>query len=97
MVLRNVVIGLTLLAAQTAQARQMPEPPPSGIVVHLFGPGPVASNILPMAAPKPAAPGATPAYIEPSAGDILHQMFITGDPNEPASAKLPKGRPGEQN
>ena len=97
MVFRSMLIGLTLLATP-AVARQMPEPPPSGVVVHLFGPGSVASNILPSLAPSaPATPGAAPAVVEPSANDVLHQMFITGDPSEPASAKLPKGRPGEEN
>jgi len=92
MVLRNFVICLTLLAGPAA-ARQDPEPPPSGIVVHLFGPGSVTSNILPAPAPGASAP----AYVEPSGSDILHQMFVTGDPNQPVSAKLPRGRRGEQN
>jgi len=100
------VVAMSLMAAPAAQARQNPEPPPSGIVVHLFGPGSVTSNILPSAesvlappgAGEPAASpaGAAPAYVEPTAGEVLHQMFVTGDPNKPATAKLPKGRPGEQ-
>ncbi len=105
------VAVMLLLTAPAARARQNPEPPPSGIVVHLFGPGSVTSNILPTvpgasalgasalgaSAPGASTPGAAaPGYVELSAGEVLHQMFVTGDPDEPATAKLPKGRPGEQ-
>jgi hypothetical protein len=79
---------LFLAAAPLALARQNPEPPPSGEVVHLFGPDSVISHVL------PTTPGtgttATPAgaqpstYDEPAMGDILHQMFVTGDPNAPS-------------
>ena len=81
-----------------AQARQTPNPPPSGVVVHLFGPDSVASGILPSGAPAPAA-GGTPApagggsgYVEPSTSDILHQMFVTGDPNQQPGQALSKGK-----
>ncbi len=51
------------------------------------------SNVMPSAS-APAAPvaGAAPqgsaapaasTYAEPSMGDVLHQMFVTGDPNSP--------------
>jgi len=101
-----------------ATARQDPTPPPSGIVVHLFGQDSVMSNVLPtapagaqiaapagaqIAAPEGAqitapagAQGTTgqagtasggvaaePAYVEPTTGEILHQMFVTGDPDDP--------------
>ncbi len=84
----------------------MPNPPPSGIVVHLFGPGSVTSNILPEASPSPApagsppqagAPAAQPAsdgYVEPSLHDVLHQMFVTGDPDAKPGAALAPGRRG---
>jgi hypothetical protein len=29
------------------------------------------------------AASAAPGYAEPSMGDVLHQMFVTGDPNSP--------------
>jgi hypothetical protein len=127
------------LAAGAALAKPMPEPPPSGIVVHLFGPDSITSNILPQAAaPAPAAqaanapvangptatapaaapagttqpvtstasvpppgpggtvqPAAAPAataYQGPSLHDILHQMFVTGDPNITPQEKLAPGR-----
>jgi hypothetical protein len=35
------------LAAAPADARMAPNPPPSGIVVHLFGPDSLTSHILP--------------------------------------------------
>ncbi len=82
--------------ATAAQARLQPTPPPSGIVVHLFGPDSVLQGVAPALASAPgsthpgAAPGgATPA--EPSWGYVLHQMFVTGDPdssNQPAPGKI---------
>jgi hypothetical protein len=85
--LRYLVIVLSAFATP-AWARIDPTPPPSGIVVHLFGPGGVMGNVLPTApdakpvpgAPAPGMPAA--AYPEPSLGDVLHQMFVTGDPNQ---------------
>jgi hypothetical protein len=54
--------------AVPALARQNPPPPPSGIVIHLFGPDSITSKILPTApaasapaAPAPAAPVASMA------------------------------------
>jgi len=100
--LSTVVLGS--FWAFPALAHQDPSPPPSGVVVHLFGPDSVTSNILPTgSAPHAAAPGATasktaPAggggYVEPSVHDILHQMFVTGDPNQKPGASFAKGRAG---
>jgi hypothetical protein len=95
-------------------------PPPSGEVVHLFGPQGVWANIAPLAgvtqapppagaAPSPAPAGAAAAgaatvassaapaapgasYPEPSLGAVLHQMFVTGDPN--AGPGFAQGRKG---
>jgi hypothetical protein len=89
-----------------AHARQPPNPPPSGIVIHLFGPNSITSNILPTAPAASAAstgpvkttgagasaPAAAPAYVEPSTSDILHQMFVTGDPNLKPGQNFAKGR-----
>ena len=112
----SVLLSLALFGfgIGAAQARNDPSPPPSGIVVHLFGPGSITSAILPeRSAPAPAPGGSAPAgsapagsppagsppaastYVEPSAGDILHQMFITGDPNRKPGDALAKGRPAE--
>lgn len=102
--------------ASGAQASRNPTPPPSGIVVHLFGPDSIMSHVAPglpgetapaasgggsaavqrpagqsaggqvsPAAPGAAAPGASQAANadEPTWGDVLHTMFVTGDPNDP--------------
>jgi len=100
-----VVAGL----AAPALARQDPPPPPSGIVIHLFGPDSIASKILPAVpvANAPAAsvasgtamaprPAAAPAYQEPSLHDVLHQMFVTGDPDQKTGQDLAPGRTAER-
>ncbi|MGE4482895.1 hypothetical protein [Acidocella sp.] len=94
------------LAAFPAIARQDPEPKPSGQVVHLFGPDSITANILPSGtsngSPQPssgqagdtgknASGGGSAA---PSAGDILHDMFVTGDPAQQGKASFPTGRGG---
>lgn len=93
-------IVFTGLAASPALARQNPTPPPSGIVVHLFGPNSVSSQFLPSnSATAPSAEtgngaknesAAAQAAPEPTFGGILHQMFVTGDPNR----KTPGFAPG---
>ncbi len=107
---------LASMAAVPALARQDPTPPPSGIVVHLFGPDSVASHILPTTPSSPqagqtgqtgqteqAAPqsgeaqgASTPAQTTagPSVGDILHQMFVTGDPAQDGKPNFSSGRGG---
>jgi hypothetical protein len=101
-----VMAALIVLAAMApAAARESPAPPPSGIVVHLFGPDSVMSNVMPVgqsgaARGAPAAPGAAAApataagYEAPSLGDVLHQMFVTGDPNDPPRPST--GKTGHQ-
>ncbi|MDE8344762.1 MAG: hypothetical protein POH28_01110 [Acidocella sp.] len=86
---------MLLLGATPAVARIDPPPPPSGIIVHLFGPNSVASNILPQpTAQKAAADTNAPPQATPDIHDVLHQMFITGDPNVRPGQSLPKGRQG---
>lgn len=71
-----------------AEARPLPEPKPSGVVIHLFGPDSVMT-------PAPAGGGAAkPAGPAPDQnfGGILHQMFVTGDPNQKPGAAFAKGR-----
>jgi len=70
-----------------AEARPLPEPKPSGIVIHLFGPDPVTNQAPGSGAAKPS--GTAP---EQSFGGILHQMFVTGDPNQKPGAAFAKGR-----
>lgn len=97
------------LAAAPAAARPDPSPPPSGEVLHLFGPNSITSHILPTS-PAPAGAGngastkagTTPAAGTPdqggnsmSLGQIAHQMFVTGDPAQEGAAAQPKGRNGE--
>ncbi len=104
-----VLLGGT---ASGAWARIDPTPPPSGIVIHVFGPNSLMSNILPDGAAgggakpaagngsaKPAAgsPSGTAAaqnYPEPTMDQVLHQMFVTGDPNQKPGAALATGRTG---
>jgi hypothetical protein len=104
-------LGLT-----PAYARQPPPAPPSGIVIHLFGPNSVSSHFLstgPAAAPSgstaagapaggasPSATngsGSTAASTEssPTWGDVVHTMFVTGNPAQEGPAALPKGKAGQ--
>jgi hypothetical protein len=85
---------LASLWALPALARPDPTPPPSGIVVHIFGPGSVTSNMLPTGGTSKAPPGSPTHYTEPSMHDILQKMFVTGDPNQKPGASIPKGRAG---
>ncbi len=85
-VIKQVLLAALILTYATrAEAARNTPPPPSGKVIHLFGPGSVLGDIMPTApgAASPGAPGApAPAQNgqEPTMGDVLHQMFITGDP-----------------
>jgi len=98
------VAALLLASAGIAHASRNPTPPPSGIVVHLFGPQGIMTPILPgedsSHGQALAAGGATASANslqtsdDPNLHDILHQMFVTGDPNDPN--KPATGRPGER-
>jgi hypothetical protein len=95
----SVLAACVGLLPQMALARLNPSPPPSGVVVHLFGPDSVMDHLIPQSAVpaasgpagqvsntaggSPAAVAQGPAYVEPSMGDVMHQMFVTGDPNDP--------------
>jgi hypothetical protein len=79
-----------LAISSAAQARPDPAPKPSGIVIHLFGTNSVTAHMLPTA---PAHAGSSAAAASPSSfGAILHQMFVTGDPDQKPGAALSKGR-----
>ncbi len=112
MIYRILAVILAAGLAVPALARQDPPPPPSGIVIHLFGPDSITSKMLPTApvASAPAAPvasmaggttmaprpAAAPAYQEPSLHDILRQMFVTGDPDQKTGQDLAPGRNAER-
>jgi hypothetical protein len=76
------------LIATAAPARQLPPAPPSGIVVHLFGPDSITSHILPTgpeAAPasggaSTASPGGSSATASGSAASDAAQSGQTSTP-----------------
>ncbi|WP_297492286.1 hypothetical protein [Acidocella sp.] len=83
-----------------AAARPQPTPPPSGIVVHLFGPQSLSSQILPGGAapdssPEPSSGQSSSESSGESWGAVAHQMFVVGDPAQEGRAALPKGRAGK--
>ncbi|HEY1855847.1 hypothetical protein [Acidocella sp.] len=83
-----------LAISSAAQARPDPAPKPSGVVVHLFGPNSMTAHLLPTAPAHAGGSAAAPATAAaPSSfGAVLHQMFVTGDPNQKPGASLSKGR-----
>jgi hypothetical protein len=92
-----LTVALTAWLPLAAMARPNPAPPPSGVVVHLFGQDSIMSNVLPTAPNGAAAGGSSnstppPAYVEPTTGEILHQMFVTGDPNDPTQPSTGRTR-----
>jgi hypothetical protein len=97
-----IVIATTCWASFAA-ARPQPAPPPSGIVVHLFGPDSVASNFLPADGSGNTAQGSKAEGAQAGGGaqgtgptmhGILHEMFVTGDPNMTPGQALSKGKTG---
>lgn len=87
-----------LTLSRAAEARPAPEPKPSGIVIHLFGPDSVTAHVL---STEPAPAGGTmtkpaSAAQDPSFGSVLHQMFVTGDPAQKPGAAFAKGRASDQ-
>ena len=59
------------------------------------GAAPAANNTATPGASAPTnAIAGTPASASSNGGGLLHEMFVTGDPNVPASERLSKGRPG---
>jgi hypothetical protein len=100
-----IVIAATCWAS-LAEARPQPTPPPSGIVVHLFGPDSVASNFLPTdgsgntaqgsraEGAQAGAPAGGAQSTDPTMHGILHEMFVTGDPNMTPGQALSKGKTG---
>ncbi len=97
---------LASLAAFPAMARQDPSPKPSGIVIHLFGSDSGSSSqpspSTPSAATNDKAPQggeaqsgeATQNTQAPTIGQVLHQMFVTGDPAQDSKPHFAQGRNG---
>lgn len=54
-----IAAALFLAPAGIAEAERNPTPPPSGIVVHLFGPNSIMSDVV------PDLPGETPSHATP--------------------------------
>jgi hypothetical protein len=62
---------------------------------HAAGPSPAGTTAPGNdAAPGTATGGTAAAQPDngPSLGDVLHQMFVTGDPTVPPEAKFAKGK-----
>lgn len=100
--LPGCALALIFSAAFTGPAFARGEgqtPPPSGVVIHLFGPDSVTTHFLspgPGGDTKPGtAGGAGGASASPSWHDIMHQMFVTGDPAQEGPAALSKGKNGK--
>ncbi|MCB5943396.1 hypothetical protein [Acidocella sp. KAb 2-4] len=98
--LSAALFAALLLPAGTALARESMTPPSSGITVHLFGPNSVLNNVIPGGdGGNGGATASTPengASAAPDNGSLLHEMFVTGDPSVPSSARLSKGKTGGQ-
>ncbi len=78
---------LLCCAAIAAQARSNPEPKPSGIVVHLFGPDSIMSHLvpgLPGETPSPAPAPAPAAASQPGAAQSQTQTITAAAPAAPA-------------
>lgn len=85
--------GLISLAAFPALAEKNPQPKPSGIVIHVFGPQMLtisAAQDKSGTASTSQAPGASPESI--SLGQAMHEMFVTGDPAQDGKPHFPRGR-----
>jgi hypothetical protein len=102
---------LTLTAAPALARDPQPKPSgivihlfgQNSIMSNVLPTGPTPTTAAPAPGQPAAPPGASasassapqPAYVEPTAGEILHQMFITGDGTQakPASGRV-ADRPG---
>lgn len=122
---------LASLIALPAMADKNPEPKPSGVTIHLFGPNLITTTNSDSAAPDSNAGSAsspasgqsadqsvtingvsTPlssgdsastgsanaspaaAQPEPTMGEVLHEMFVTGDPAQDGHPNFPRGKTG---
>lgn len=94
MKLLPLAILAAALPASAALARPTPTPPSSGVVIHLFGANSVSSNFLPSLGGGGKTTPASTSTAALSLGGVLHQMFVTGDPSVPPTARLSKGKTG---
>jgi hypothetical protein len=77
-------------------------------VIHLFGPDSITSNFLPAGSTETTAQGSKTEGMQgsapagsgqstgPTTQSILHEMFVTGDPNMTPGQALSKGKTGGQ-
>ncbi|GAN79380.1 hypothetical protein SAMN02746095_00376 [Acidocella aminolytica 101 = DSM 11237] len=90
--------ALGCLLAGPTWARQDPKPKPSGIVIHLFGPAETSTPNVTTNGKGQIATDTSSASDQsgqnPSWGDVLHQMFVTGDPAQDSKPSFPTGRQG---
>jgi hypothetical protein len=85
----TTVAALFLASAGIAHATRNPTPPPSGVVIHLFGPNGILSNAtshLPGESPAPPAPGQNPgsppgAASSASTAGSNNSMSTSDDPS----------------
>lgn len=90
-----MLAGLASLIALPALADKNPQPKASGIVIHLFGPEMITSSgttAKPPAAAATAADTAPATPPAPSLGQVMHEMFVTGDPAQDSTPHFPRGR-----
>lgn len=67
---------LASLIALPAIARD-PKPKPSNVTIHLFGP-----DLVTQGNPPSSTNGAPAVQPEPTLHEVLHEMFVTGDPQD---------------
>lgn len=96
---------LASLIALPAMADRNPQPKPSGITIHLFGPNLITTSnpSSDSSASGEAASGqgagqsatingTSAAQPEPTMSEVLHEMFVTGDPADKGKAQFPRGK-----
>lgn len=96
-----IIACLASAIALPAMARD-PKPTDSGVVIHLFGPDffSMANSANGTAENSPSTPSIQTSQTSqaetprpaPSMDQILHQLFVTGDPDQDGKPHFPHGR-----
>lgn len=91
---------LASLITLPAMADRTPQPKPSGITIHLFGPDLVTTDNSPTSTSsngsQAAAGSPQAAQPEPTMSQVLHEMFVTGDPAQDGKPQFPRGKQASQ-